>query len=108
MRPDQHETGPARRDDAVIGCAGLRLLPAQTGEITGVFAVHGSRRHGVGRQLLHAVEDTARQHAVSRLRLDTRGDLAEARQLHTTNGYQDAAAFNGGRFADHWYGKLLS
>ena len=41
-------------------------------------------------------------------RLDTRGDLAEARQLYITNGYQEVAAFNDGRFADHWYGKLLS
>jgi GNAT superfamily N-acetyltransferase len=98
----------ARRDGAVIGCAGLRLLPAQTGEITRVFVVPGARRQGVGRQLLHAVENAARQHAVSRLRLDTRGDLAEARQLYTTNGYREVAAFNDGRFADHWYGKLLS
>jgi N-acetylglutamate synthase-like GNAT family acetyltransferase len=65
------------------GCAGLRLLPARTGEITRVFVVSGARRHRVGRQLLHAVEDAARQHAVSRLCLDTRSDLAEARQLFT-------------------------
>ncbi len=97
----------ARRDDAVIGCAGLRLLPARTGEITRVFVVRGARRLGVGRQLLRAVEDAARQHAVSRLRLDTRGDLAEARQLYTANGYQEVAPFNDGRFADHWYGKPL-
>ena len=98
----------ARRDDAVIGCAGLRLLPARTGEITRLFVVPGARRHGVGRQLLHAVEDAARQHAVSRLRLDTRSDLAEARQLYTTAGYQEVAPFNDGRFADRWYGKTLS
>jgi GNAT superfamily N-acetyltransferase len=98
----------ARRDGASIGCAGLRLLPAQTGEITRVFVVPGARRQGVGRQLLYAVEDAARQHAVSRIRLDTRTDLAEARQLYTAHGYREVAAFNDGRFADHWYGKLLS
>jgi GNAT superfamily N-acetyltransferase len=97
----------ARRDDAVIGCAGLRLLPARTGEITRLFVVPEARRHGVAKQLLHAVEDAARQHAVSRLRLDTRSDLAEARQLYTTNGYQEVAPFNDGRFADHWFGKIL-
>jgi GNAT superfamily N-acetyltransferase len=98
----------ARRDGAVIGCAGLRLLPARTGEITRVFVVPEARRHGVGRQLLDAVEDAARQYAVSSLRLDTRSDLAEARQLYITNGYQEIAPFNDGRFADHWYGKILS
>jgi GNAT superfamily N-acetyltransferase len=97
----------ARRDDAVIGCAGLRLLPARTGEITRVFVVPEARRHGVGKQLLDAVEDAARQHAVSTLRLDTRSDLAEARQLYATNGYQEVAPFNDGRFADQWYGKML-
>jgi GNAT superfamily N-acetyltransferase len=97
----------ARRDGAVIGCAGLRLLPARTGEITRVFVVPEARRHGVGRQLLDAVEDAARQHALSRLRLDTRSDLAEARQLYAANGYREVAPFNDGRFADHWYGKIL-
>jgi GNAT superfamily N-acetyltransferase len=97
----------ARRDGAVIGCAGLRLLPARTGEITRVFVVPGARRHGVGKQLLDAVEDAARQHAVSTLRLDTRSDLAEARQLYATNGYREVAPFNDGRFADQWYGKIV-
>ena len=41
-------------------------------------------------------------------RLDTRSELAEARQLYSTNGYQEVAPFNDGRFADHWYGKILS
>jgi hypothetical protein len=54
------------------------------------------------------VEDAARQHAVSRLRLDTRGDLVEARQTSTTNGHREVAPFNDGRFAGHWYGKILS
>jgi GNAT superfamily N-acetyltransferase len=98
----------ARRDDAVIGCAGLRLLPARTGEVTRLFVVPGARRHGVGKQLLSAVEDAARRRAVSRLRLDTRSELAEARRLYTTNGYQEVAPFNDGRFADHWYAKILS
>jgi hypothetical protein len=49
----------------------------------------------------------ARQHAVSRLHLDTRDDLAEARQLYAAHGYREVAPFNDGRFADHWYGKIL-
>lgn len=34
-------------------------------------------------------------------------DLAEARQLYAARGYQEVAPFNDGRFADHWYGKIL-
>ncbi len=58
--------------------------------------------------LLHAVEDAARHHAVTRIRLDTRSDLAEARHLYTENGFREVAPFNDGRFADHWYEKTLS
>jgi GNAT superfamily N-acetyltransferase len=98
----------ARQDGAVIGCAGLRLLPAGLGEIKRVFVVPQARRHGIGAQLLRAVEDAARKHAVTRLRLDTRSDLAEARQLYATNGYREVAPFNDGCFADHWYEKSLT
>jgi len=35
------------------------------------------------------VEDAARGQAVTRLRMDTRGDLAEARHLYATNGYRE-------------------
>jgi GNAT superfamily N-acetyltransferase len=98
----------ARRDAAVMGCAGLRLLAAHVGEITRVFVVPQARRHGLGRQLLRAVQDAAREHGVTRLRLDTRSDLIEARELYARSGYQETAPFNDGRFADHWYEKTLS
>ncbi len=96
-----------RQDGAVLGCAGLRLLPGGIGEITRVFVMKEARQRGVGSQLLRAVEDAARGQAVTRLRLDTRSDLAEARHLYATNGYHEVAPFNDGRFADHWYGKSL-
>jgi hypothetical protein len=54
------------------------------------------------------VEDAARTHAVTKLRLDTRNDLVEARQLYVRNGYREAAPFNDGRFADRWYEKALA
>ena len=54
------------------------------------------------------MEDTARRHAVTRLRLDTRSDLAEARQLYAKSGFREVAPFNDGRFANHWYEKTLS
>lgn len=66
-----------------------------------------ARQRGVGRQLLQAVEDAARGHSVTRLRLDTRSDLAEAGHLYATTGYQEVAPFNDGRFADRWYEKRL-
>jgi ribosomal protein S18 acetylase RimI-like enzyme len=66
-----------------------------------------ARQRGVGRQLLRAVEDAVRAHAVTRLRLDTRSDMAEARNLYAATGYREVAPFNDGRFADRWYEKSL-
>lgn len=97
----------ARHGSDILGCAGLRLLPAGIGEVTRVFVLPQARRRGVGGLLLRAVEDTARHHGVTRLRLDTRSDLAEARQLYARNGFREVAPFNDGRFADHWYEKTL-
>jgi hypothetical protein len=61
----------------------------------------------VGKQLLDAVEDAARQRFDHPRFRRTRSDLAEARQLYATNGYREVAPFNDGRFADQWYGKIL-
>jgi GNAT superfamily N-acetyltransferase len=98
----------ARAGGAVIGCAGLRLLGDGTGEVTRVFVVPAARGQGVGSQLLRVLEEAAREHQVSRLRLDTRSDLTEARRLYARNGYHDVPPFNDGRYADHWYEKTLA
>ena len=76
----------ARHGADILGCAGLRLLPAGIGEVTRVFVLPQARRRGVGGLLLCAVEDMARCHAVSRLRLDTRSDLAGRTRSHRPDG----------------------
>jgi GNAT superfamily N-acetyltransferase len=81
----------------VLGCAGLRLLPGHAAEVTRVFVVPAARRRGLGSRLL-----------VSTLRLDTRRDLIEARQLYARHGYREVAPFSSGPYADHWFEKTLS
>ncbi len=108
LRPPHGVFFLARRDAAVIGCVGVRLLPGAISEITRMFVVPEARRHGVGRQLLRAAEEAARGHGMTRLRLDTSSHLAEARQLYASNGYREVAPFNEGRLADRWYEKPLS
>jgi GNAT superfamily N-acetyltransferase len=97
----------ARRDPEVIGCVGLRLLPAGLGEVTRVFVEPAARGGGVGGLLMRAVEDAARDRGLTRVRLDTRSDLAEARRLYARNGYQPVAPFNDG-WADLWFEKSLA
>ena len=92
----------------VLGCAGLRLLPGLAAEVTRVFVVPTARRRGLASRLLDCLEEHARRHQVSALRLDTRHDLIEARRLYARHGYREVAPFSSGPYADHWFEKTLS
>ena len=97
----------AYHDGRVLGCAGLRLLAPEIGEVTRVFVAPEARRRGVGQQLLDAVEDGARRLRVTKLQLDTSDYLSEARRLYIRNGFQEVAPFSEGRLANLWYEKVL-
>jgi ribosomal protein S18 acetylase RimI-like enzyme len=98
----------ATEEAAVVGCAGLRLLPASLGEVTRVFVTANARRRGVGSRLLDELENAARSHGLSRLHLDTRHDLIEARHLYAKHGYREVPAFNTSPYAQHWFAKTLT
>jgi GNAT superfamily N-acetyltransferase len=97
----------AYREQEVIGCGGLRLLPADLGEVTRLFVVPGARGQGLGALLLDELEGAARARGLSRLRLDTRGDLVEARRLYARQGYTEVPPFSAGPYAEHWFAKAL-
>lgn len=96
------------RDNAVAGCGGLRFVGQGLAEVTRVFVVPGARGLGLGAELLGELERHALRHGISRLRLDTRRDLVEARALYAGNGYQEVAAFNSNPYASHWFAKSLT
>jgi ribosomal protein S18 acetylase RimI-like enzyme len=98
----------AQENKALLGCAGLRLLPDQLAEVTRVYVVPAARRRGLGTRLLDSLEEHARRHRVSRLRLDTRRDLIEARRLYVRHGYREVSPFNDDDYADHWFEKSLT
>jgi GNAT superfamily N-acetyltransferase len=98
----------AQEREDVLGCAGLRLLPGHVAEITRVFVLPAARGQGVGSLLLDCLEDHARRHQMSVLRLDTRRDLVEARRLYARHGYREVAPFSSGLYADYWFAKTLS
>jgi GNAT superfamily N-acetyltransferase len=96
----------ARAGQTVVGCVALRLLPGGLGEVTRVFVEPAARNRGVGARLMDAVEAAARGHGATRLRLDTRTELTEARRLYARYGYHPATPFNTG-WADLWFEKPL-
>jgi ribosomal protein S18 acetylase RimI-like enzyme len=98
----------AQDKTGVLGCAGLRLLPGHVAEVTRVFVVPHARRRGLGSRLLDCLEEHARGHRVSTLRLDTRRDLTEARRLYARHGYREVTQFSTGPYADYWFEKTLS
>ncbi|GAA1221136.1 hypothetical protein GCM10009665_09110 [Kitasatospora nipponensis] len=57
--------------------------------------------------LLAAVEAPAGGLGLTVLRLDTRGDLVEARALYARHGYREIPRYNDSRYADHWFEKSL-
>lgn len=97
----------ARCGGVTVGSVGLRLLTADTAELTRVFVLPEARRRGGGARLLAAAERAARDLGATAVRLDTRHDLVEARSLYARHGYTEIPAYNDGPYADHWFEKVL-
>jgi GNAT superfamily N-acetyltransferase len=95
-----------RTGGVAAGCLGLH----PTGELTRIYVVPGFRRAGGARALLTAAESWARGEGVTRLFLDTRTDLVEARALYASCGFVETPppTTTPGPFQDHWFEKPLT
>ena len=81
-------------DGVEVGCVAL-VDNLRYGEIKRLF-VHGSvRGAGLGRALMAALEDLARDIGLKVLRLETGPELAEAVQLYDRLGYHKRERFGG-------------
>ena len=97
----------ARKETTPVGCIGLRLRPNRVGQVTRMFVLPSERRQGIATRLLQELEAVARKYDVTRLELDTRHDLVEARRLYERYGFEEVPAFNAGPYAEHWFAKSL-
>ncbi|MDT0611992.1 GNAT family N-acetyltransferase [Streptomyces lancefieldiae] len=97
----------ARYGAEPAGTSGVRLLDDTTAELTRVFLYQGMRGRGGAALLVRAAEDAARALGASRMVLDTRGDLVEARALYARLGYTETEAYKEGPYAEHWFVKPL-
>jgi ribosomal protein S18 acetylase RimI-like enzyme len=98
----------ARGPGAVLGCAGLLLLPGGVGEVTRVFVVSCARGTGLAERLMHETDVHARALGVHELRLTVRRDLVEAQRLYARIGYEEIAPLDSRPYADHWLCKRLA
>ncbi|GAA4540185.1 GNAT family N-acetyltransferase [Amycolatopsis samaneae] len=98
----------ARLDDAVAGCAGVRLVAPGVAELKRVYLRPANRGQGGGVRLVGAAEEFAVGMGATLMRLDTRDDLVEARALYARCGYAEVAPFNSDKYAEHWFAKSLT
>lgn len=70
-----------------IACGGWRIVEPGLAELKRMYVASGFRGRGLSRILLAALEDSARQAGVHRLRLETGHRQPEAIRLYETSGY---------------------
>ncbi|WP_372440520.1 GNAT family N-acetyltransferase [Prauserella cavernicola] len=97
----------ARIDGRTVACAGLRPHRDGFAELKRLYVLPGFRGRGIAAGLLAEVERIAREQGASVIRLDTRGDLVEARGLYAKHGYREIPAYNAEPYAQHWFEKRL-
>lgn len=94
------------RGDA-MGCGALRLPEDRPAEIKRMWVDPAARGLGLGRRLLQELEDRARHHHASTVRLETNRSLTEAIHLYRSAGYAEVEPFNDETYAHHWFEKRL-
>jgi GNAT superfamily N-acetyltransferase len=90
-----------------VACGGVRVESTGDGEIKRMYVVPSARGKGVARFLLGELERTARELGCTRVRLDTRSVLSEARALYSSAGYVEVERYNDNPFAQDWFMKQL-
>ncbi len=78
----------ARDDDGTpLGCGGLRRLDDATAEIKRMYVPPQGRGRGVGASILQALEEQARAHGITALKLETGPQQPDAIRLYARHGY---------------------
>jgi len=91
-----------------IGCGGVKHLPGGPSDIKRMWVAPAARGLGLGRRLLHELEQRVRDSGATVARLETNRVLAEAIGLYRSEGYVEVEAFNSEPFAHHWFEKPLT
>jgi DNA-binding MarR family transcriptional regulator/GNAT superfamily N-acetyltransferase len=115
LHPDTHEyaepTGLfvlARLHGRAIGCGAVLFHDDAPAYIKRMWVDDAVRGMGVGRRILAALEQAARDHGAPSVTLETNASLIEAIAMYRASGYVEVDAFNDEFYADHWFEKPLT
>ena len=97
----------ARLEGRAVGCGALKRPGLEIGEIKRLWIDPDTRGLGLGRKLLTALEDAARDMGLTHVRLDSNRALTEAIALYKKCGYSEVARFNDDPYAQMWFEKPL-
>ena len=92
---------------AVAG-GGLKRLGDVACEIKRMYVAPEARGRGLGRALLAALEDLARDLGYAVARLDTGAEQPGARRMYERAGYESVPDYNGNPYAAWWGEKRLA
>ena len=91
-----------------VCCGGVKRLDERACEVKRMYVVPDARGAGIGRVLLHALEDRARELGYAVARLDTGPAQAGTRGLYESEGYTEVENFNANPVASFWGEKPLA
>ncbi|WP_375308265.1 bifunctional helix-turn-helix transcriptional regulator/GNAT family N-acetyltransferase [Bradyrhizobium sp. A11] len=97
----------AMSDTLPIGCVGLKGTDHGYAEIKRLWVAPAARGLRLGRRLMDAIEDAARELGIALLRLDTNSALPEAGQLYRSTGWREIPRFNDDPYPDLFFEKRL-
>jgi ribosomal protein S18 acetylase RimI-like enzyme len=80
----------AWKDGQPVGCAALRQVDAQTGEMKRVYVRPTVRGENLGRRLVEGILATARHAGYTRICLDVLPEFQAAQRLYESLGFEDA------------------
>lgn len=95
------------REGTPVGCGGVTLTAPTVGYVKRMWIDSSCRGRGLGRRLLAALEDAAREQGCTTVQLETNRALTGAIELYRTSGYREVPPFNDEFYAHHWFEKAL-
>ena len=97
----------ARLHGEPVGCGALKFHGTEPAELKRMWVANRARGLGLGRRLLAELDNQARRHGVTVVRLETNQALTEAITLYRSAGYAEVSAFSDEQYAHHWFEKQL-